>query len=357
LLLGLGCAGCFTDTINASPTVSIIPPADIALGVPLVFLASAHDDQSGPLQFAWAAAKVACADGNAAPDAAPDPSFAANATLQTFMLTLSSTGSYCVWVTVRDDFGATATATLGLLIDDRAPTAVITGTGKTGALAPNALVPLYSNLVFDGGASSDPDPGDTLSYAWTLTPPVGSVAAPVSCAVGKPTMICFQVDVPGPYVVGLTVTDSEGMTGTQTFTVMADVDRPPCIVATDPPWMGTLVRAPDDTITFQVTGLADDGDPLPAPDNHVSTDSFVWSWRLGTGTFMRMTDPSDPMFSFPAGTFQTGDQLEVRVEAHDRQPGRSSALMMCDANQPVGCDVGSAGMTCDQWVTWMVEIL
>jgi hypothetical protein len=60
---------------------------------------------------------------------------------------------------------------------------------------------------FDGSGSSDPDPGDTLSYAWDLD---GDGAYDDSSSP-NPT---YTYTSPGSYTASLKVTDSHGATGT-----------------------------------------------------------------------------------------------------------------------------------------------
>src|SRR5206468_7649911 len=60
-----------------------------------------------------------------------------------------------------------------------------------------------SAIQLDGSGSSDPNAGDTLTYAWT---------APAACSLSsataqKPTVTCNDN---GSYTVSLTVTDNHG---------------------------------------------------------------------------------------------------------------------------------------------------
>lgn len=69
---------------------------------------------------------------------------------------------------------------------------------------PDQAVAVAQTVQLDGRGSSDPDPGTTLTYAWTLSKPAGSAAALSSAAAVQPT---FVADVPGDYTAQLTVGD------------------------------------------------------------------------------------------------------------------------------------------------------
>jgi hypothetical protein len=344
--------GCllYTNSINVAPTVSIISPGQVARNVPVTFRAQASDDQSTPLGYAWGAARGGCPASGEPPATAP---FASD-TAPAFTVTFAESGSYCLFVTVTDDFGASRSATLDVQVDDHPPVAVISRVDAT-AIAPAPQIPLYTDLHFTGRFSTDPDAGETLAFSWTLAAPGGVAGSPAACA-GTPDDACFSVDQPGIYVLGLTARDGDGMTATQTLSLDVAPDHPPCIVATDPPSsLSRIVHDPGLDLTVLVTGVDDDGDPLPAPPARPSMASFVWAWRTGgSGPFVRLADYDLPAYTFPGGSFQSGQTLEVRVEAHDRV-ARPDELLACYQMQPqpAVCEVAPG---CDQWVTWTVEL-
>jgi hypothetical protein len=351
--LGACSMGCFTDPVNDRPTVSIVVLDNpIVRGAPMHFSADAHDDQSEPLTFAWGtvATQTRCASTDPLPGAPTS-----TGTDNTYQNTFNDIGWYCVFVTATDKFGATGYALTAVQIVNQPPVAVIrqVAAGSGALTAPATNVALYSSLRFTASQSSDPDSQGALTFVWTLTQPDGSTATPMPCA-GSTTDVCIPATTPGAYVLQLQVTDSDGAPNTAMAAFTVATDQPPCIVATDPPFAVQLVGDPDADVTFAVTGVADDGDPWPAPDGQTSSASFVWSWRTGTtGPFSRRVSYSMPSFTIPGGTFQLGDTLQVRVEADDRVD-RTAELAQCRAADPPVCELPAK---CDRWVTWSVELI
>jgi hypothetical protein len=91
----------------------------------------------------------------------------------------------------------------------RAPTAVASAPGSAEVGA---------DVTFDGTGSSDPDPGDTLTYTWSFDD--GATAS------GPTAVHAFAT--PGPHVTTLTVTDPLGLTAAATAPVsVATTPVPP----------------------------------------------------------------------------------------------------------------------------------
>jgi hypothetical protein len=88
-----------------------------------------------------------------------------------------------------------------------APTAVAHQSSTTAAAG--------QAVTFDGGGSSDPDPGDTLTYAWHFDDGASAATQVASHAFATP----------GNHVATLTVTDPTGLTGSASVTVA--VPAPP----------------------------------------------------------------------------------------------------------------------------------
>ena len=108
-------------------------------------------------------------------------------------------------------------------VDSAADTIVVTATTINAAPVANAggdqNVVTTSVVALDGSGSTDADPGDTLTYAWTMvSKPLGSVAVLSSIAIVNPT---FTADLDGAYVMQLIVNDGTVDSAVDTITVNA----------------------------------------------------------------------------------------------------------------------------------------
>ena len=104
----------------------------------------------------------------------------------------------------------TATVTLTVLSVNDPPVA---------DAGPDQNVTVGDLVALDASGSSDPVEGDPLGYIWTFeTRPVGSTAALTGADTVGPT---FAPNLPGDYVVELTVDDGNGGFATDTVTVTA----------------------------------------------------------------------------------------------------------------------------------------
>ncbi|MDI2128180.1 LamG-like jellyroll fold domain-containing protein [Yinghuangia seranimata] len=168
----------------------------------------------------------------------------------------------------------------------------------------NGTVPL--TVAFDGSTSSDPDAGQTLTYAWDFdrNGTVDSTAAAPS----------FTYTTPGTYHPSLTVTDPTGLTGTAEVTVVAGNSPPTAVVDT-----------PAASLTWKV------GDPIPysghatdLQDGNLPASALHWQFVMH-----HCTTPSTchehiitTVDGVASGTFTAVDHeypswLEVRLTAQD----------------------------------------
>ena len=116
------------------------------------------------------------------------------------------------------DFHANTIRRIHYTAGNQAPRAVVSATPTSGA------TPL--NVDFTATGSSDPDPGDTLSYAWDLD---GDGA--YDDATG--TTAEFTYASAGSYLAGVKVTDNHGATATDAVAIQAG-NTPPTATITAP---------------------------------------------------------------------------------------------------------------------------
>ena len=116
-------------------------------------------------------------------------------------------GSFTVTATVADASLATANATTSIQVKNVAPTVTINGAPASITLGGSAA--LTSTVV-------DPGTLDTFTYAWSVT----KNGAPF--ATGNQAGFTLTPDTDGAYVVSLTVTDSDGATGSAAVTIGVD---------------------------------------------------------------------------------------------------------------------------------------
>ncbi|HET6360876.1 MAG TPA: PKD domain-containing protein [Gemmatimonadota bacterium] len=147
------------------------------------------DPDGDPLTFAWSI--VSRPEGSTAQIASP------NASLASFTPDLE--GVYVVQLAVSDgQFTSTDTATLTVGPFNHPPVGTLTIDG-------NAQI-LVGESVTATAAFTDAD-GDPLEFTWTLDAPDGSAATPALGLEG--TQATFTADIPGEYVIAVTVSDGE----------------------------------------------------------------------------------------------------------------------------------------------------
>ena len=151
------------------------------------------------------------------------------------------------------------------------PVASFTATPSFGA------APL--NVAFNASASSDPDAGDTLTYAWDLD---GNGL--YNDATGVSTSRTYGA---GNVTVGLQVTDSHGATATTTRTI-APGNTPPTATITAP--SAALTWKVGDPIAF--SGSATDAQSGPLPASSLSWDvNLLTCDAAGSNCVVRSNQP------------------------------------------------------------------
>ena len=136
------------------------------------------------------------------------------------------------------------------------PTAVISSSATSGG------APLTVN--FDGSKSSDPDPGDSLSFAWDLD---GDGAY----NNGTAPQASYTYSQPGTYAVKLKVTDSKGALNIASTTVNVGGNTAP-VATIASPQAGQLWKV-GDTVAFS-------GSATDAQDGNLPASQLSWSLVL-----------------------------------------------------------------------------
>jgi glucose/arabinose dehydrogenase len=180
---------------------------------------------------------------------------------------------------------------------NQTPTAIAKATPTSGS------VPL--TVSFDATGSSDPDPGDTLTYSWDLD---GDGTYGDSTA-SRPS---FTYASPGVRNVGLRVTDPHGASATDTIAISVG-NTPPTATITNP--TSALTWAVGDPIDFS-------GSAADAQDGALPASALSWSVILHhcpsnchTHLVQDFDGVSDGSFNAPDHDYPS--YLELRLTATD----------------------------------------
>ena len=133
---------------------------------------------------------------------------------------------------------------------------------------PDQTAKAGSTVRLDGGASTDPDPGDTLTYSWVQT--AGEPIVTLNGAdTANPTFVAPTLSADTKLTFGLKVTDNHNGVNTSTVGVTVgkkNINQPPTAkIVIDKPSApdGTFMVHQDDIVTLDGSGSSDpDGDTL-----------------------------------------------------------------------------------------------
>jgi PKD repeat protein len=192
-------------------------------------------------------------------------------------------------VTAQDQTIQTYTVNVTVPSANQAPTAIATSDVTSGA--PSLVV------QFTGDTSSDPDTGDTLTYAWDFGDGTTATTANPS----------HSFTTAGTYTVTLTITDdgTPALTSTDTITIIVTAaNQAPTAVATSDILTGEA------SLAVQFTG-----DTSTDPD---TGDVLTYDWDFGDGTTATTANPSH--------TFTTVGTYDVTLTVTDNgTPALSSS--------------------------------
>ncbi len=284
---------------NVAPTANPNGPYNAVAGSPITFSSAGSTDPDGSIvAYDWD-----FGDGNAATGPSPTHTYV-------------SEGTFTVSLTVTDDRGATDTASTTATIT---PAPLPPGANAGGP---------YSGIVgaivnFDGTGSNDPD-GTITSYAWDF--------GDGGSATGPSPSHSYSVD--GIFTVTLTVTDNDGLTGTDstTATINPAGGNTPPVARANGPYSGTEGSA----VQFSSSGSMD-------PDGMIT--SFAWDFGDGA-----TSSAENPMHTYvAAGTYTV--TLTVTDDAGDQSSDTTMATIeaivvntppTADANGPYSGFVGES---------------
>jgi glucose/arabinose dehydrogenase/PKD repeat protein len=177
------------------------------------------------------------------------------------------------------------------------PIAVATATPTTGS------APL--TVQFDGSGSSDPDAGDTLTYAWDLD---ADGQYDDSTAVAPTYTYTNQ----GVYAASLRVTDNHGDSGTAAVTITVGNTAPTAII-----------DAPAATTTWKVGDFINfSGHATDAQDGTLPASALTWQLILQHCPSNCHTHPLQDFTGVASGSFTAPDHeypsyLELKLTATD----------------------------------------
>jgi hypothetical protein len=298
---GLSDTDCATVTVgNRAPTADPGGPYE---GMPNSTITLDGTDSSDPdpgdsLTYAWDLDN----DGQFDDSTAAQPQYLVpNATPGTV---------FTICLRVTDSFGLPDTACTTVTVSNRPPVADAGGpyAGPGG-----------TSVQLDGTGSSDPDPGDALTYAWDLDDD-----GVFDDAFGStPNFAIPSVAVGTTFDVCLRVTDGSGLTDDDCTTVTVS-NRPP---TADPggPYQGE----PQSFVQLDGTGSSD-------PD---VGDTLTYAWDLdGDGQY---DDATGPQPNFAIGNVAPGTILNVCLRVTDPWGAMDQACTTVTiSNRPPVCDAG-----------------
>ena len=274
---------------NTAPTANPGGPYNASAGSSISFDGSGSSDSDGSIvSYAWDF-------GDNGTGAGVTPTHA-----------YSSAGTFTVALTITDDGGATDTQTTTATITAR-PLPPIADAG-----GPYSTV-VGSPISLDGNGSSDPD-GNIVTYAWDFGD--GGTAAGVA-----PTHI-YSVD--GTFTVTLTVTDSDGLSSSDTALAAispADGNALP-VAQANGPYTGTE----GNDVQFSSDGSTDSDGTI-----------VTYAWDFGDGTTSTAANPTHAYIA--AGMYTV--TLTVTDDAGDSATNSTTAAIEAVVvNVPPGADAG-----------------
>jgi hypothetical protein len=248
---------------NVAPLAVAGPDQTVLIGEAVSLDGSASTDADGdPLTYLWTFTSLPTGSTATLSDATGVP--------PTFVPDL--TGTYVVQLVVNDGTVDSGPDTVSITTINSQPVV------EAGA---DQSVQVTDVVQLDGSGSSDVD-GDPLTFLWELSAkPAGSTAT-----ISNPTLVnpTFVVDLPGTYVVLLTVNDGTSDSDVD-FLTITTVNSAPVANA-----------GPDQTVFVTQSALLDG-----SGSQDVDNDSLTFAWSFvsaPTGSTANLSDPTSPTPDF-----------------------------------------------------------
>ena len=181
--------------------------------------------------------------------------------------------------------------------NDLIPTAEATATPTSGD---NPLT-----VQFDGSGSSDPDPGDVLTYHWDFGDGQSDDSGPM------PSPHVYET--PGIYTARLTVTDQQGATNTSDPMTISVADTLPAPKILTP--SASTTWKVGDTISF--SGQADDEQDGPLPDSALTWTLIIHHCPSNCHIHIVQSFTGVASGSFSAPDHDYPSYLELQLKATD----------------------------------------
>jgi hypothetical protein len=361
----IGVSGCFFGAqLDERPSVAIVdqPTTTVYRGQAVTLTADTSSPTGNAVSVQWEIyACTNASDQNTDCDALAFDSDTTDTTTFTVPLTREDgtpTLAVRVLLTAVDDLGATARPTQELIlpIGDHPPALVLAQSSAHDDA-------VGSHVVLDVQVSDPDDEPSLVSLSWSVATPSPGASYTLSTATivgSNATDVTYESEldaqVTGGWTVAVTATDPEGATTTQDFAITINSDLPPCIVSPSPDADPTQTYPLVDATLFEVPIVTDDLDVYPPsqsgdPDFGVAT--FHWSIEEPGGSDFAPLDVTGNGVPLDPSTYNSGDVIQLRVEAHDRVD-RSAAFTAC--GDAATCTLDLSRPTCLQRITWTVEV-
>lgn len=269
------------EPANQPPVVSINSPLNNAIFNPsdgVAVSGSAIDPEDGVLTaLQWVVTK-------------PNGTNATYQNVASFNYVVSDTGSYQIALTATDSDGESRSAQVTIKCqapvinppENEAPVANITSPANNAVFE-------SGNSVTVSGNGIDPEDGTSVTLAWLVTKPGGAQIT------NNSSSFLLSLDVAGSYTIKLTVTDTQGSTGTAQITIAANAPQ-----QENQPPVATIIK-PSASGTYYVNQpILYEGSAVDPEDGTLAGSRLSWRVRLpngdwhnlGTGTTGSATPPS-----------------------------------------------------------------